>query len=155
SRRADSLNLVYRDAGGTVTSFSLAGRATVTLGREPERELVIAEALVSRLPATIEHVQGPFFLPDSKSANRTVLNGLRPTGPSAIMLRENDVIEIKSTSLVFTHDPVNARPPTETTIKNGHESRYDLGNLILDGVTAFRARSEAPQLAWDKTLARL
>jgi hypothetical protein len=148
------LNLVYRDLSGATCAFALAGHARVKLGREEGCELVLAEALVSRHHATVEHVQGSFYLRDAGSANGTFLNGLRLSATSAIMLREGDVVEVGSTTFVFSEDP-KATPSAARRASDGTETSFELADLLLDGVTAWKARSESDLASWEEAAARV
>jgi len=91
------------DAG---EQFPLQG--TCTIGRLPENTLAINDAEVSRRHAII-HAQGDggYYLVDLGSRNGTILNGQRMRMPA--QLKDNDRIQISTTSLVFrASEPENA-----------------------------------------------
>lgn len=149
------MHLVYRTAKGETRAFDLAGKSRITLGREEGRDLVLEGALVSRHHATVERVEGCFFLRDHASANGTFLNGLRLTGTRAIMLREGDVVEVGSAWLLVSATPDPAARSRRTEHPEGDETSFEAPDLILDGLAAWTARPEAEHQAWDEALAAL
>ena len=64
--------------------FGLAG--SMTIGRDGEAGILIAESSVSSSHATIERVQGGWKLTDLGSTNGTTANG-RPVGRGGVLLR--------------------------------------------------------------------
>ena len=67
--------LSYRDQDGE-HSFSL-DRASATIGRSPEQNLVLRETFVSRRHALINRQDGSYELVDQNSSHGTYLNGVR------------------------------------------------------------------------------
>lgn len=69
--------------------FGLAG--SMTIGRDGEAGILIAESSVSSRHAAIERVQGGWKLSDLGSTNGTTANG-RPVGPGGVLLRGGERI---------------------------------------------------------------
>lgn len=76
---------------------ALHGRIT-TIGRLPDRELVLDDAGVSRAHAEIRWSGAGYRIIDASSANGTVVNGVRI---SDHRLEEGDVIRVGATELIF------------------------------------------------------
>jgi hypothetical protein len=84
-------------------TFSVAsGGATV--GRLPEHEVYIPDERLSREHARIEYRDGRYWLEDLGSLNGTALNGTLVAGQQP--LQSGDTIELGSTKLVVTIDPI-------------------------------------------------
>jgi pSer/pThr/pTyr-binding forkhead associated (FHA) protein len=66
--------LVWQRADGSGEDFSLAAEVT-TVGRDPEADVCLTEALVSRLHARIERRPNGYFVVDLGSTNLTKVNG--------------------------------------------------------------------------------
>jgi ABC transport system ATP-binding/permease protein len=98
---------------------SLQGRDSLTMGRDPSSDLVIAHPTVSWHHARIERRDNRFLLSDLKSSNGTYLNGQPVHALTAI--RPGDVIRVGPCSLVL-----NAN---ETLTQN-----FEEGNLRLDAM---------------------
>ncbi|RPI48662.1 MAG: FHA domain-containing protein, partial [Chloroflexi bacterium] len=85
--------LVVRHTG---QRFSLA-EAPVTIGRDDDNRIVLADGRASRHHATIEDRAGTLVVQDLQSANGTFVNGRRVAGTQ--VLRQDDAIRIGDTFL--------------------------------------------------------
>ncbi len=85
--------LVVRHTG---QSFPLAGEP-VTIGREDDNRIVLADGRASRHHAAIEDRAGTLVIRDLRSANGTFVNGRRVAGTQ--VLRQSDAIRIGDTFL--------------------------------------------------------
>lgn len=74
----------------------------LTVGRDPQNEVVIEHKLASRRHARFEKDEVGFYIRDLESTNGTYLNGQRITGSQ--LLRNNDEVWIADTVIVF-RDP--------------------------------------------------
>ncbi|MBA3946454.1 MAG: FHA domain-containing protein, partial [Herpetosiphonaceae bacterium] len=74
----------------------------LTVGRDPQNELVIDHKLASRRHARFEKDEVGFYIRDLESTNGTFLNGQRIAGSQ--LLRNNDEVWIGDTVIVF-RDP--------------------------------------------------
>lgn len=86
--------------------FDLAGEVT-TLGREPDRDIVIEAQYVSRNHCRFEKIEGGFRVIDQGSHNGTSVNGVPVTERA---LASGDRISIGGASFLYT-DP-SSEPPT-------------------------------------------
>lgn len=77
-------------------------QAVLTVGRDPQNEVVIDHKLASRRHARFEKDEVGFYIRDLESTNGTYLNGQRITGSH--LLRNNDEVWIADTVVVF-RDP--------------------------------------------------
>lgn len=99
--------------------LDLRGRQILTIGRDPQNELVIDHPTVSRCHARVERKEGSFVLTDLGSTNGTFVNGKQIT--TAFTLRTGDTIRIGSHLLVLNID--------ETLVQTN-----EVGNLRLDAL---------------------
>lgn len=74
----------------------------LTVGRDPQNEVVIDHKLASRRHARFEKDEVGFYIRDLESTNGTYLNGQKITGSQ--LLRNNDEVWIADTVIVF-RDP--------------------------------------------------
>ena len=99
--------------------LDLRGRQMLTIGRDPQNDLVIHHPTVSRYHARVERKEGSFVLTDLGSTNGTYVNGKQITAP--FTLRTGDTIRIGSHLLVLN---IN-----ETLVQTN-----EVGNLRLDAL---------------------
>jgi pSer/pThr/pTyr-binding forkhead associated (FHA) protein len=79
------------------TLVPLDGRV-VTIGRLPDRDVVLDDAGVSRLHAEVRRIGSAFRLVDLGSANGTVVNGARIVEHALV---DGDVIRMGDVELTF------------------------------------------------------
>jgi len=84
--------------GRSLKTYTFA-KQNVTIGRDPEADVVLDNMGVSRHHASIEWVNGTYFLRDEGSANGTFLNGDRTHQQR---LADRDVINIGKFSLLVS-----------------------------------------------------
>ncbi|NBV21715.1 MAG: adenylate/guanylate cyclase domain-containing protein [Proteobacteria bacterium] len=128
------------DAG---EQFPLQG--TCTIGRLAENTLAINDAEVSRRHAII-HAQGDggYYLVDLGSRNGTILNGQRMRMPA--QLKDNDRIQISTTSLVFraTEPEFAEGEEAMATIAAAHQSaKSGLCWLLVADICHFTKMSQS------------
>lgn len=82
-------------------------RTVTTIGRLPDRDLVLDDAGVSRVHAEVRRTGGAHVLVDAGSANGTLVNGRRV---SRHELADGDVVRLGGTVLVFRLDGMARRP---------------------------------------------
>ena len=104
----------------------------MTIGREPECDVVIPDRQVSRVHATLRRVGDGFELEDLNSKNGTHLNG-RPV-QGRVRLQDGDLIQVALVArLAFVGSdatvPLQAGTPLASLIQNGAAG---LGRLRLD-----------------------
>lgn len=87
-------------------------RAVVTIGRHPDRQVVLLDRRASRLHAEVRLVDGRHLLRDLDSANGTLVNG---ESVHEIELSDGDALEIGDSILVFRLEPHVTSKPTSTT----------------------------------------
>ena len=86
-------------------SFPVDGKSRITIGRDPNNDIVLPQVSVSRQHAAITTPNGKdYFLTDSDSTNGTVLNNRTISGQ--VQLSDRDVISISDTKLIFTYGAV-------------------------------------------------
>lgn len=86
------------------TNFFTAGKDRITIGRDEENHIVLNHNSISRQHALITKRNDSYYLEDLKSTNGTFLNGNRVT--SKVPLKDNDVIFIGNTKMVFHSDRI-------------------------------------------------
>lgn len=74
-------------------------KPVITIGRDPNNDLVLQDSLVSRRHAQIQRTDGGAVITDLNSVNGTLLNRMLVTRPSS--LRSGDVIRLGDTELLF------------------------------------------------------
>ncbi|APB34788.1 ABC transporter ATP-binding protein [Gloeomargarita lithophora Alchichica-D10] len=99
--------------------LDLRGRQALTIGRDPQNELVIDHPTVSRCHSRVERKDGSFVITDLGSTNGTFVNGKQIAAP--FILRTGDTIRIGSHLLVLNID--------ETLVQTN-----EVGNLRLDAL---------------------
>ncbi|GIW08609.1 MAG: ABC transporter ATP-binding protein [Dehalococcoidia bacterium] len=111
----ESLQLVVVGSDGREERKPLADGTTL-IGRDPDCQIRLVDATISRRHAAIERDNGRLRLTDLGSANGTILNGLTLVPRSPVTLREGDEIVIGSFRLKLQRDvagwsPRQAAPP--------------------------------------------
>src|SRR5919201_205556 len=99
-------------------------RESVTIGRHPRNDLVLASAAVSREHAALTYEDGRWYLEDRGSFNGTLLNGPRLQPSTPLPLRHADRITIGSETLIFcwpaqVEDADTTKPLDELAVANG------------------------------------
>jgi len=118
-----TVTLTYRvaplaEAPLPIKTLDLHGRATLSLGRDPQNDTVIDHPAVSRLHARIVRRDGAFVIADLGSTNGTFVNGERIVGER--VLKPGDSIRIGPCRLVFGAESL--------------ERHDEEGNLRLDAL---------------------
>ncbi|MFC4783615.1 FHA domain-containing protein [Nocardioides sp. MAHUQ-72] len=91
-----------RVAATVATAAPPARRERISIGREPDNDVVVADPLVSRHHAVVERESGEGVLLDLDSYNGTFLNGSRVEGPAR--LRPRDVVGVGAAQLRWDGD---------------------------------------------------
>lgn len=94
--------LIVNPTSANRREILLSRSMILTIGRDPSNDLVLADSMVSRRHAVVEHRGSQFFLRDCNSVNGSVVNGDR-VGERA--LRDGDLLAIGSMRLLFRDDP--------------------------------------------------
>jgi uncharacterized RDD family membrane protein YckC len=97
--------LILNPTSANRREILLSRSMILTIGRDPSNDLVLADSMVSRRHAVVEHRGTQFFLRDCNSVNGSVVNGDR-VGERA--LRDGDLLAIGSMRLLFRDDPADA-----------------------------------------------
>ena len=97
--------LIVNPTSANRREILLSRSMILTIGRDPSNDLVLADSMVSRRHAVVEHRGSQFFLRDCNSVNGSVVNGDR-VGERA--LRDGDLLAIGSMRLLFRDDPAEA-----------------------------------------------
>lgn len=118
--RPESPYLVIQEGYGKNRKFSL-DRDSVTLGRDPDCDIVIADQNVSRHHATLSLEQKGVLLKDMGSFNGTFVNSQPVTSQ---MLKHLDVIQVGGAILVFNSPGALSDEDNET--RWGDISKEDL-----------------------------
>lgn len=95
--RAGRAVLELLDSGDVSPTFEL-GPGAVQIGRVSDNDIVLPDPNVSRVHARLEPRDGSYLLTDMDSTNGTWVNEERVKNA---LLRENDVIRLGSTRLIF------------------------------------------------------
>ena len=97
-------SLIIKDVGDRSHSYPLDVGAT-TIGRAPENTIVLLEENISRRHAKLLREEGPVFLEDLGSSNGTWVNGKKAQPHQRCQLRDNDIIKIGKTLMLFKCSP--------------------------------------------------
>ena len=84
-----------KDAG---TQFFLAGDGPILVGKSRERDLCLADPMVSRLHCRLIRVENGWRIEDAKSMNGVVVNGTKVTAQD---LRSGDRIELGGSTFLY------------------------------------------------------
>jgi len=82
------------DAGRTFT----LNRDNITIGRDAQNDVVLADPMVSGLHCRLRYGQGAWYIQDAGSTNGTIVNGERIT---ARRLVQGDRLELGDSTLMF------------------------------------------------------
>lgn len=74
------------------SGFSVPAGSSLSIGRDPSNDVVLANPRVSRFHATIENRAGAFLMFDLNSTNGTYVNGVRVDNP--VMVDQGAVIQV-------------------------------------------------------------
>lgn len=88
------------DSASKWHTLPIAGKQTITIGREARNAIVLPHVSVSKCHAVIQWENGRYFITDNDSANGVFVNGNRIMGKT--LLHEKDVITITNSKLIFT-----------------------------------------------------
>jgi ABC-type multidrug transport system ATPase subunit/pSer/pThr/pTyr-binding forkhead associated (FHA) protein len=118
-----TVTLTYRvaplaEAPVPIRTLDLHGRATLSIGRDPQNDTVIVHPAVSRFHARITRRDGAFVIADLNSTNGTFVNGERVVGER--ILQPGNAIRIGPCRLVFGAEAL--------------ERHDEEGNLRLDAL---------------------
>jgi len=95
--------LVWRDTAGAV--HSATGRGRLSIGRDPDCDVVLPASGVSRRHCTLLLDRGIVVIEDLESRNGTHVNGLRVRRTP---LCTGDILEIGGIPLLFLGDPAES-----------------------------------------------
>src|SRR5271168_2984773 len=87
--------------------------ASATIGRAKTNNVVVEDALASRVHAVLVSTPAGLEIRDNHSSNGTFVNGTLITG--ATMLRDGDVVTIGNTDLLATGNTLVPQPPAART----------------------------------------
>ncbi|HIW37162.1 MAG TPA: FHA domain-containing protein [Candidatus Treponema faecavium] len=76
--------------------------AQITIGRQPDNDIIIDNKLASRRHALIQKIKDDYYLRDEGSTNGTFLNGNRIPAGSYVKLEAGDRITIGNANLVIS-----------------------------------------------------
>jgi pSer/pThr/pTyr-binding forkhead associated (FHA) protein len=117
-------------------TFSLS-KGELTVGRNPDRDILIENAGVSRRHATIRWADGQAVVEDAGSANGTYVNGQKITRQP---LQDGDEILVLKHRLLFRMPKETPAPKLEPMLDAGQTTMFIQPGVIPQVVTA---RSEA------------
>lgn len=120
--RADHAVLLVQGGANNGMTIPLLGR-TVTLGRQPDNDVVLDEAAVSRRHAVIIETKSGYSIKDLNSTNGTYVNRKR-IGPEEHPLRHGDRIRLggSNVTFIFRHSGATTlklsvvEPPSEAVV---------------------------------------
>jgi FHA domain len=72
----------------------------ITIGRTPDKDMIMKDMAISKSHAAVRITKGSFFIEDCGSTNGTRLNGMR-VGDKPVLLRDGDVIALGSYEFTF------------------------------------------------------
>ena len=118
-------------------------RATITIGRATDNDIVIHDVLASRHHATLVPSPDGVEILDARSINGTFVNGTRVDGAP---LREGDVVTIGNVDLVLHNGTLVRRSEAESNVRTGGLEVRHISLMIEHGLTllndiSFSARS--------------
>ena len=122
--------LVVLDGPNTGETIPLTS-SIISFGRQPDNDIVLDEAAVSRRHATIVMADGEFHLRDLDSANGTYLNRQRISASDRQTLNHGDLIRLGGSEVSFMFQHAGARtvkleldqPPSEAVVVD-HRARH-------------------------------
>jgi hypothetical protein len=132
AERSGQPHLIYRESGHQVIRMLAAADSRLRIGRDPEREITLEDAEVSRRHAKLEAAGGDWTVLDEGSKNGSFLNGERLGGPR--LLRDGDTLIFGTTVLVFRSPGVSrgytTRPGANTLIRHTVTNETDRRVLV-------------------------
>jgi sigma-B regulation protein RsbU (phosphoserine phosphatase) len=105
-------SLVYSDSSGE--HIIPLERASTSIGRSLDQDLVLAETFVSRRHALIHRINNHYEVADQKSSHGTFLNGARV---NSVRLKSGDILQFGSptaTAYRFQNQPLTEAASTES-----------------------------------------
>ena len=75
--------------------------AKITIGRDPDNDIVVDNKLASRHHAIIQKIKNAYFIKDDNSTNGTLVNGVRIPKEKYVKLNGGDKITIGNASIVI------------------------------------------------------
>ncbi|MCA9513886.1 MAG: FHA domain-containing protein [Myxococcales bacterium] len=124
--------LIVQLGGGRFREYEL-GR-TNSIGRHPDQDIGVMDALVSKEHLVLELLAGEWFLRDLDSRNGTWLNGERVRG--RVRIQNNDRVKIGTTHMVFINRDGSQRSDHTVTIGDSLESSI-YGSLYRESAEEF------------------
>jgi ABC-type multidrug transport system ATPase subunit len=108
-----------------------------TIGRSPDSDIMVADALVSRVHATVVPTVDGLEVQDNNSSNGTFVNGERI---DRVLLREGDVVTVGNADFAVLGTTLASRPASETGGLRAHRLSLTAdGHQVLTDVS-FTAR---------------
>ena len=95
---------LLRSSSGATSRYSLR-RGQLSIGAEPDNDLVMSQATVSRHHARIRYEKGRYELVDLNSTNGTMLNGRLLKRPA--QLKDRDQLNIGGVEFIFQYHALN------------------------------------------------
>jgi hypothetical protein len=105
------------DAGMAHPGPYMLDQYRITIGRDPQNDIVIPQSTVSGFHATIQYVNGHFQLEDDRSTNGTYLEGRRLEPDKPVRLKSGD--SIKFATFEFRFVRTDSIPVGETIMLSG------------------------------------
>jgi Nif-specific regulatory protein len=117
------------------------GATAVAIGRDPDNEVVVAEAGVSRRHASIEPASGRWIVRDLASDNGTFVNGV-PVGRA--LLLDHDEVRVGPTRLLFVEQVQQADLPEGPRPVAVLERSEESEDFFIDAATEVAPRTVEP-----------
>lgn len=76
--------------------------AKITIGRDPDNDVVVDNKLASRHHALIQKIKNAYFIKDTNSTNGTMVNGVRIPKDKYVKLNGGDKITIGNANIVIS-----------------------------------------------------
>jgi len=117
----------------------------IKIGRDSNNDVSIPEETVSSFHATIEYLDGFFYLEDQRSKNKTYLNGEEVVPYSPKKLKSGDVITINVYKFIFILPDLIPAGETVLDLSGGAEAGAVSATVIRGQVVSTRDASAMPQ----------
>ena len=111
--------LHYTDENGAPTSVEV-GKIPLTIGRDPNADIILRDVKISRLHARIFYEDGIYYIEDLKSKNGTGVNGHAITKS---VVKSGDTLKIGSTIIKLK----DIEHPGTRTVLNEVQKKMDSG----------------------------
>ncbi len=111
--------LVINPTSATKKEIPIVTRV-ISIGRDPSNDLVLADSMVSRRHAILEHRDDQYILRDNNSSNGTLVNGDRVDSEKP--LRDGDLVGIGSARLLFQLDETAEASTPAAAVGKGNVS---------------------------------